>query len=410
MRNVQIRVKIVLLAVTLDDHHISHHPTRLALFDGVADVSDKQQVMSDREAQLEEIEVLQSIYADECEVTHSTESDEEAAQTSATATLLIHLAPFLTVECTMPHDYPSQSPPSIRILMDKDDDDDDDQGSSNDQPANGRDSDSASSNDHSALLSELRSLWQDQAPKEAVLFQCLELIKERIVEPETERREKRAAEQAQRRKEREEREEAARLAAEAAAQEKEQQISTYDDSDNGTSSSSSSCPPRYHIPAFPPDAMWPAIITGPPMTDRKSTFQAHFARVYSVRDTQMVLAALYQHTKIQRAAHNMWAYVLVDGVSGIVRRENDDDGEDQAGSRLTHLLHLMGVKNMMVVVSRWFGGILLGADRFKHINNVAREIIEANMASELESQSKKGGPSSSSSKEKKAGHQHRHKR
>ena len=30
----------------------------------------------------------------------------------------------------------------------------------------------------------------------------------------------------------------------------------------------------------------------------------------------------------------------------------------------------------MVVVSRWYGGIQLGPDRFKHINNAARNVLE----------------------------------
>lgn len=30
------------------------------------------------------------------------------------------------------------------------------------------------------------------------------------------------------------------------------------------------------------------------------------------------------------------------------------------------------MKNVLVVVSRWFGGILLHNDRFKHINNACR--------------------------------------
>jgi len=34
------------------------------------------------------------------------------------------------------------------------------------------------------------------------------------------------------------------------------------------------------------------------------------------------------------------------------------------------------VMNVVVVVSRWFGGILLGGDRFKHINNAARDALE----------------------------------
>lgn len=39
-------------------------------------------------------------------------------------------------------------------------------------------------------------------------------------------------------------------------------------------------------------------------------------------------------------------------------------------------LNIMNVKNVMVVVSRWWGGILLGPDRFKHINNATRNVLE----------------------------------
>lgn len=36
---------------------------------------------------------------------------------------------------------------------------------------------------------------------------------------------------------------------------------------------------------------------------------------------------------------------------------------------------ILDVRNVMVVVSRWYGGIQLGPDRFKHINNCARNIL-----------------------------------
>jgi putative IMPACT (imprinted ancient) family translation regulator len=40
------------------------------------------------------------------------------------------------------------------------------------------------------------------------------------------------------------------------------------------------------------------------------------------------------------------------------------------------LLEILEVENVLVVVSRWYGGVLLGADRFKHINQAARDALE----------------------------------
>ena len=39
-------------------------------------------------------------------------------------------------------------------------------------------------------------------------------------------------------------------------------------------------------------------------------------------------------------------------------------------------MQILDVKNVIIVVSRWFGGILLGGDRFKLINNAARDALE----------------------------------
>jgi putative IMPACT (imprinted ancient) family translation regulator len=61
---------------------------------------------------------------------------------------------------------------------------------------------------------------------------------------------------------------------------------------------------------------------------------------------------------------------LIDGL------DYDDDGESQAGARLKHLLEILELDNVLVVVSRWYGGTLLGADRFKHINQAARDALE----------------------------------
>lgn len=105
------------------------------------------------------------------------------------------------------------------------------------------------------------------------------------------------------------------------------------------------------------------IVHGTPWVDRKSTFQAHIARVKSLDDVRAVLGVLCSNTKIARATHNIRAFRFVDATTGALMADNDDDGEDAAGGRLAELLHVMGVVDAVVVVSRWFGGVLLGPSR-----------------------------------------------
>ncbi len=57
-------------------------------------------------------------------------------------------------------------------------------------------------------------------------------------------------------------------------------------------------------------------------------------------------------------------------------QDYDDDGEDAAGGRLLHLLQILDVKDTVVVVTRWYGGVKLGPARFTHINNAARMVLE----------------------------------
>ena len=62
---------------------------------------------------------------------------------------------------------------------------------------------------------------------------------------------------------------------------------------------------------------------------------------------------------------------------GCVVSDCDDDGEHGAGAKLAALLELTGAENVLLVVSRWFGGILLGPDRFKCFAKAGSELLEA---------------------------------
>jgi putative IMPACT (imprinted ancient) family translation regulator len=59
----------------------------------------------------------------------------------------------------------------------------------------------------------------------------------------------------------------------------------------------------------------------------------------------------------------------------VTKHDNEDDGEDAAGSKLAYLLDMRKDENVLVVVSRWYGGTHLGPKRFAHIVNVARELL-----------------------------------
>lgn len=119
------------------------------------------------------------------------------------------------------------------------------------------------------------------------------------------------------------------------------------------------------------------IVAGEPITDRKSKFVAHGAAVRSLEEVEAVKDALLQDRRIARATHNMVAYRFHDA-SGDLYEGRDDDGETGAGDRMLSLLRLLGTDGAVVVVTRWYGGIQLGHDRFTHINGRARELLEAN--------------------------------
>lgn len=111
-----------------------------------------------------------------------------------------------------------------------------------------------------------------------------------------------------------------------------------------------------------------------PVVDRKSVFIAYARRVESLPEAHRWLNTLLSDGKIARATHNMTAW-RIRGADGVVVQDCDDDGEKAAGGRMLHLLTLMDVWNVMVVVLRWYGGVHLGSDRFRHINAAARDAV-----------------------------------
>lgn len=91
-------------------------------------------------------------------------------------------------------------------------------------------------------------------------------------------------------------------------------------------------------------------------TEKRSRF---IGRIWRVETEQEALARIQEiRKKHYDATHNCWAYVLRDGATRF-----SDDGEPggTAGLPMVQVLQKEGLFNVACVVTRYFGGILLGA-------------------------------------------------
>ena len=90
--------------------------------------------------------------------------------------------------------------------------------------------------------------------------------------------------------------------------------------------------------------------------DKRSRFLGLVQPVGSEDEARAVIAACKK--QYHDARHNCWAYILHSG-----QKRYSDDGEPQgtAGQPILNVLEREGVQDVLCVVTRYFGGILLGA-------------------------------------------------
>lgn len=126
------------------------------------------------------------------------------------------------------------------------------------------------------------------------------------------------------------------------------------------------------------------LATSQEIRDRGSAF---VGSVYRASTPEEAKAAISHHRNVVHAgkkAYEISAWrcmVLKHGKSGLggpddfeVKAGYDDDGEQWAGSKVSRVMQHEGVLDAVVIVSRWFGGTLLGPARFAHIETCASEV------------------------------------
>ena len=91
-------------------------------------------------------------------------------------------------------------------------------------------------------------------------------------------------------------------------------------------------------------------------TEKRSRFIGHVWRVEQEEEAREKIAQM--KAKHYDARHNCWCYLIREG--GIVRYSDDGEPQGTAGQPMLEAFRRAGVENVCCVVTRYFGGILLG--------------------------------------------------
>lgn len=91
--------------------------------------------------------------------------------------------------------------------------------------------------------------------------------------------------------------------------------------------------------------------------EKKSRFIAHVAAVESEEDALFFIEA--QRKQFWDARHNCYAYILGEQAQ-TMRFSDDGEPAGTAGRPILEVLVNSGIRNLAVVVTRYFGGVLLG--------------------------------------------------
>ncbi len=95
----------------------------------------------------------------------------------------------------------------------------------------------------------------------------------------------------------------------------------------------------------------------------------------SAENARAFVKTLCRRKKFAKATHNTWAVLVPDGPL------KNDDGESGAGMVILRMLEREGLEGHIIVVTRWFGGVKLGGDRFRRVQDAVRVYLDDRGAS-----------------------------
>lgn len=119
------------------------------------------------------------------------------------------------------------------------------------------------------------------------------------------------------------------------------------------------------------------------LVEKKSKFIANLFYIESREEAEDIIKM--QKKKYYDARHNCYAFRVL-GEDGIIEKSSDDgEPSGTAGAPMLNILSKMKITNVLVIVTRYFGGILLGTGGLvKAYSNLTKLALEKAEISILE--------------------------
>ena len=102
------------------------------------------------------------------------------------------------------------------------------------------------------------------------------------------------------------------------------------------------------------------------LSDRGSRYAVSGGPCLDELAAREMVKALKADKKFAKATHHSWGLICAEGAI------KADDGEAGAGMVILRMLERAGLRDHVVIVTRWYGGKHLGGDRFRHVQEAVR--------------------------------------
>ncbi|MDQ7009205.1 MAG: YigZ family protein [Candidatus Gracilibacteria bacterium] len=109
--------------------------------------------------------------------------------------------------------------------------------------------------------------------------------------------------------------------------------------------------------------------------DRGSKYTVVGGFIKSKEEVSDFMKDILRDKYFRKATHNTYAY-RIEQDNGSVLECKNDDGETGAGNCILRELQRKNAVNIILVVTRYFGGTKLQSDRFKNVINASKEFLE----------------------------------